>query len=87
MKELYKKYKSKGLQIAGVSTDKDRNKWTQALDKLQMPYLQLWDKNGNTSRSYFVRGIPYVLLINPKGVIVGIERGEELEKLLEKTLN
>jgi len=82
MKGLYNKYKSKGLKIVGISTDRQESAWKKALAKLNMPYLQLLDNKGVAGSKYFVRGIPYVLLIDPKGIIVGIERGEALEKLL-----
>jgi peroxiredoxin len=84
MKQLYEKYHSKGLEMLAISTDKDSNAWKKAMNELNMPYLQLHDKNGTTSDSYFVRGIPYVLFINPEGDILAIERGEELEKAIKK---
>ena len=86
MKELYDKYHSKGLEMLAISTDQDPNAWKKAMNKLDMPYLQLHDKNGVASDSYFVRGIPYVLLIGPKGNIVAIERGEVLEEAIRKHL-
>jgi peroxiredoxin len=87
MKKLYKKYHAKGLEMIAISTDKDRDAWLKAKNKLNMPYLQLHDKNGVAANSYFVRGIPYVLLIDPKGNILAIERGEALESLIKQKLN
>lgn len=86
MKELYNKYHSKGLEMLAISTDQDPNAWKKAMNKLNMPYLQLHDKNSKVSNSYFVRGIPYVLFIGPKGNILGIERGEALEEVIKKYL-
>lgn len=86
MKELYKKYHAKGLEMLAISTDQNPNAWKKAMNKLNMPYLQLHDKNGKASDSYFVRGIPYVLLIGPKGDILAIERGAELEEAIKLNL-
>ncbi|WP_421918826.1 peroxiredoxin family protein [Marinifilum sp.] len=86
MRDLYAKYHSKGLEMLAISTDQDPNAWKKAMKKLNMPYLQLHDKNGKVASSYFVRGIPYVLLIDPKGDIIAIKRGEELEELIKTNL-
>jgi peroxiredoxin len=86
MKELYEKYHAKGLEMLAISTDNDRNAWLKAMKKLNMPYLQLHDKNGDVAANYFVRGIPYVLFISPKGDIIAIQRGEALEALIKKEL-
>ena len=86
MKELHEKYHAKGLEMIAISTDKDRDAWLKAKNKLNMPYLQLHDKNQEASNAYYVRGIPYVVFINPEGVIVAIERGEALEKLIKQNL-
>ncbi|PXY00984.1 hypothetical protein DF185_10005 [Marinifilum breve] len=86
MKELYGKYHAKGLEMLAISTDQDPNAWKKAMKKLNMPYLQLHDKNGDVAASYFVRGIPYVLLIGPKGDILAIERGEALEETIKENL-
>ena len=84
MIKLYEKYKSKGLKMIGISTDKTESAWKKALAKLKPTYLQVIDKKGIASNKYYVRGIPYVLLIDKAGKIMAIERGEELEKRVEK---
>jgi peroxiredoxin len=86
MKELFNKYNSKGLEMLAISTDKDVDAWKKAMKKLNMPYLQLHDKNSKVANSYFVRGIPYVLFVDPKGDILAIERGEALEETIKKHL-
>ena len=87
MRELYERYHSKGLEMLAISTDSDRSKWIKANQQLNMPYLQLHDEKGEASKSYYVKGIPFVLLINPEGVITAIKRGEELEGQIKKVLN
>jgi peroxiredoxin len=86
MKELYHKYHLNGLEMLAISVDRDPNDWKKAMKKLNMPYLQLHDKNSKANNSYFVSGIPYVLLVGPKGDILAIERGEELEETIKKHL-
>ncbi|GEM_PF-6316377 len=87
MKELYHKYHKHGLEMLAISTDQERDKWIKVMTDLDMPYLQLHDDKHEVADSYFVRGIPYVLLINPEGVIEAIERGEALEEKIKDVLN
>ena len=87
MKELYHKYHEHGLEMLAISTDQERGEWIEAMNKLNMPYLQLHDNKHKAADSYFVKGIPYVLLLNPEGTIVAIERGEALEEKIKEVLN
>ncbi|MHC5362534.1 redoxin domain-containing protein [Myroides sp. LJL110] len=71
--ELYKKYHSKGLQIIGVSLDKDKDKWLQAIeqDNLSWPQvsnlLYFKDPIANT---YEIKSIPATFIVDQKGVII-----------------
>lgn len=87
MKELYHKYHEHGLEMLAISTDQERGEWIEAINKLNMPYLQLHDNKHEAADSYFVKGIPCVLLLNHEGTIVAIERGEALEEKIKEVLN
>ena len=85
MKELYKTYADRGLQIIGISFDDNRDKWVSAIQRLQLPWPQLsdlkgWDSAG--SAAYGVRSIPETVLIDPNGRI--ISSGLESQKLKAK---
>ncbi len=84
--ELYKKYKSKGLEIIGISFDEDAQKWKDAIKTMNMTWPQLselrsWDNK--MTELYGVTSIPYTILINQDGIIVGKEmRGNELDRFI-----
>ena len=83
--ELYAKYKNKNFEIVGVSFDRDKNKWLEGIEKLQLPWPQMsdikfWSSEG--AKLYNVRSIPHTVLINPEGIIV--EKNLRAKALEEK---
>jgi peroxiredoxin len=82
----YNKYHDKGFDILGVSLDNDRAKWLASIKKDGLYWHQVSDLNGwknEVSLSYGIRAIPYSVLIDPDGVIIGKNlRGAELHKAL-----
>ena len=89
MRQLYNTYKDRGLQIIGISIDKDRSAWLKALDRYKLPWLQLHspDKTNGTSPSdlYGVCAIPTTILIDRSGTVIGVQdtMGELKAKLKE----
>lgn len=93
----YEKFKDskfangKGFTVFGVSLDKDKTAWEQAIktDKLIWEYhvsdLQGW--NSKYAGIYGVRGIPANFLIDGDGIIVGKNlRGPALEQAISALL-
>lgn len=87
---LYKKYKDKGFEIYGVSLDKNKNEWIEAIKKdgiiwPQVSDLKFW--NSDVVSLFNINAIPYTILIDKDGKILakGL-RGEELEKKLKEVL-
>lgn len=84
----YNKYKAKNFTVLGVSLDRDRGKWLEAiaLDGLTWTHvsdLKFW--NNEAARIYKISSIPQNLLIGPDGVIIAKNlRGEELQMRLEE---
>lgn len=89
--EEYKKYKSEGLEIVGVSLDQDLNAWKAGIEALsitwpQMSDLKAWESKG--AALYAVRSIPATVLINQEGVIIAKNlRGETLSAKLNELFN
>lgn len=94
---LYEKYHSapfaeaKGFTIISVGMEKDRGAWLRAIkkDNLYWPnhISDLKRMNDHVGLLYGVREIPTTYLLNPQGVIVGVNLSEsELDKLLERQL-
>ncbi len=78
----YEKYHPKGLEIVGLSFDKDKEAWVNGIKKLKMPWIHLSDLKGwqtVASDTYNVKAIPASLLVDPEGIIVARDlRGEAL---------
>jgi thiol-disulfide isomerase/thioredoxin len=90
--KLYKKFKSKGFEIFSVSLDQDPNAWKTAItrDGLIWPnhVSDLMGWQTPLTQIYGFNAIPYTVLLNREGNIVGVSlRGEALEQKLEEEIN
>ena len=80
--KAYDLYHSKGLEIVGVSLDKDKASWVQAIEMTgqkwpQMSDLKGWDCQG--AQFYNIQSIPANVLIDEHGKIIARDlRGENL---------
>ena len=86
--DLYKKYKDKGFEIVGVSFDKDKTEWLNAIEAdaltwIQMSDLKYWQSEG--AKLYSVNSIPYTVLLDKDGNILakGLQPDEIEKKLAE----
>lgn len=87
VKEVYAEYKSKGLEIYGVSVDQNPEKWKQAIAQDDIPWLQVLDKTGQFAQTYQVVSIPTTILLDPEGKIIAKNlRGENLVRKLEEVM-
>lgn len=86
----YEKFHAKGLDIVGISFDSKKDAWLNAIQTLNMPWINLsdlkaWDCLGG--KIYKVNSIPDNLLIDPQGKIVARAlRGEALQVKLQEVL-
>lgn len=87
----YAKFKKKGFEIFGVSLDKERERWVEAIAKDGITWPQVSDLKQWQSEVvslYNIQGIPYTVLLDKDGKILAKNlRGEELEKKLAEVLN
>lgn len=90
VKRAYEKYKSKGFEIYGVSLDKDRDAWLEAITKDGLTWPQVSDLKFWQSEAvsiYAVQSIPFAVLIDREGKILATDlRGAELDKKLAEVL-
>ena len=85
MVKLYDNYHDKGLEIIGVSLDKNKESWMQAFKNYKADWIQIWDKDDIISDMYGVTAIPHTILVNQKGEIIATKiRSDEIEKILHK---
>lgn len=86
----YNDFHDKGFDVLGVSFDKSRENWIQAIhdDSLTWNHvsdLQYW--NNAAGKLYGIRSIPSSVLLNPDGIIIAKNlRGEELRVKLEELM-
>lgn len=88
LKKAYDRFHSKGFEIVGISLDKDKKAWDNAVTQLQMTWPQLSDLQFwmcSAAQKYYIKSIPATLLIGPDGKIIASNlRGEQLMKKLEE---
>jgi len=88
--KAYEMFHDKGLEIVGVSLDKDKASWLAAIAQTgqkwpQMSDLKGWDCEG--AALYGIQSIPANVLINEQGEIVARDlRGDALLKEVESRL-
>lgn len=86
--KVYEQYKDKGFEILGVSLDKDKGRWVDAIAKDNLTWPQVSDLKGwsnEVGKMYGVSSIPHTVLIDEEGKILALKlRGEALEKKLEE---
>ena len=87
---LYNQYHEKGLNIIGVSLDKDEAKWKQAIAKdvltwNQVSNLKFWKEP--IAELYNVKSIPATFILDAEGNIVAKDlRGDALKAKVEELL-
>jgi len=85
--ELYKKYKSKGLEIYQVSLDDDRNAWLTAIQQDGLSWINVGDMKGSISavNSYNVKIIPSNYILDSERSIVARDLiGPSLDQAIRK---
>ena len=88
--KAFNTYKDRNFTILGISLDKDKAAWAQAIKQDGLTWAhasELNDFQGSTVVMYQVEAIPASFLLGPNGKIVAKNlRGEELDAFLDKTL-
>jgi peroxiredoxin len=80
----------KNFAILGVSLDNDKNAWQQAIREDSLQWTQVSDLkywNSKAVSTFQFEGIPFNVLIDPKGTIIASAlRGPDLENKLREVL-
>ena len=86
----FNKYKAKGFTVFGVSLDRSKEDWLQAIRKDGLTWTHVSDLkywNSEAARTYNITGIPFSVLLDKNGVIIAKNlRGPALDKKLEEIL-
>lgn len=78
--KLYSKYKKQGFEIVGVSLDKDKEKWLNAIKKDKIGYVQANDPEGFDAKSaiaFGVENMPASYLFDASGKLIAINPSEQ----------
>lgn len=88
VKANYSKYKDKGFEVLGVSLDRDRTAWVNAIEQDGLTWHHVSDLRGWQSEHaalYSVTSIPQTVLVDKKGIILARNiRGEQLGQKLKE---
>ena len=86
----YNKYKTKNFEILGVSLDKAKPSWIDAIKMDNLNWAQVSDLKGwgnDVAQQFQIQSIPQNFLLDPEGKIIAKNlRGIALEKRLEALL-
>ncbi|RAK19750.1 peroxiredoxin [Flavobacterium aquaticum] len=89
--KLYEKVKLHNVKILSVSLDADRLKWIKAIQKENMKWdnvLENGEFDGEVVKTYGVKAIPSIFLIDDKGVLIAIDPSiGEMEKIIMEKIN
>lgn len=85
---LYNKYKDQGFEVLGVSLDRQKKRWLQAIEKDGLGWKHVSDLKGWSNQAaqlYSVRSIPHTVLLDREGRIIARNlRGNMLHQELKK---
>jgi peroxiredoxin len=87
----YQLYHDRGLEVLGISADRDRQALAEFLQQEEIPWVTLHEKDPEAMHPavtyYGVTDSPTALLVDKEGKVASVRaRGGELDMLLEKSL-
>ena len=81
--KAYNQFKDKNFTVLGVSLDKEKTAWIKAIEEDKLDWYHISDLkywNSAAVALYGFDGIPYNVLVDPQGKIIGTNlRGTDLE--------
>lgn len=84
---VFKKYKDKGFTVMGVSLDRGKREWVNAIKKDGLDWSHGWDVNSEVSNLYGIRAIPTTYLLDKEGHIIARDlKAEQLDAKLAELL-
>ena len=85
---IYNRFRDNGFEVFGVSLDRDRDAWLNAIQKDGLVWTQVSDLKywqSQAAQVYGVKSIPHTVLIDQEGKIIARRlRGKALERKLEE---
>jgi len=89
--KAYHKFKDKGFTVFGVSLDRTKGDWLQAIKQDGLSWTHVSDLKywqSAAAKTYNITGIPFSVLLDRNGVIIAKNlRGQALQEKLEEVLS
>ncbi|MBL7851065.1 MAG: TlpA family protein disulfide reductase [Cyclobacteriaceae bacterium] len=89
--KAYQAFKDKNFDILGVSLDRTKEDWLQAIAEDGLTWNHVSDLryfDSQAAKDYNINGIPFSILVDPSGVIIAKNlRGNALHRKLSEVLN
>ena len=84
---LYNEYDRTEVNVIGISNDIKEEKWRAAIEKYNIPWVNIWDQDRSLVRAYQVPAIPTYFLVNQKGIIIASNvYANQLKSVVKKAL-
>jgi len=71
LKNFYRKYHAKGLEIYAVSLDERKENWLKQVRFDELPWINVWDRDREVAKKYNVSMPPVNFLYGPDGRMLG----------------
>ena len=85
LKRLYEKYHDKGLDIIGLSVDRNEADWKETLEEMEEPWCNYIDLDKQAIMEYQVLYIPCIFIMDANGKIIAEKlRGKDLSDFIDK---
>lgn len=88
--KAYHKFKDRGFEVFGVSLDRTKADWVQAIAEDGLTWTHVSDLkyfDSQAARDYNISAIPFSILVDPQGKIIAKNlRGAALEKKLAEVM-
>lgn len=86
MNNQYKQYKDQGVEILAVNVGEPEFSIKRFVEKHDLEFPILKDKNKDVMNMYGVYNLPATLLIDPEGNVIKVEEGELTEAKIQAML-
>jgi thiol-disulfide isomerase/thioredoxin len=87
MKELYAKHhEADGVEVIGMSRDRDEATLRKTKDEVGMPWLHVYDEDGSISKKFNVTGIPQIFIFSRTGEMLWAGHPMSMDEPLAKVL-
>jgi thiol-disulfide isomerase/thioredoxin len=92
LKNVQRKYATKGLQMVSVSSDDDEEAWKAYVDSQHMEWAEYLDSSGAVQKAFKIESFPTFIVVDKDGVIrfresgIGSETQDDLEEAINRAL-